>query len=47
MYSEIGNMHIADPVRDCLGFSCSSAKTKSVSAVMWDLRVVLLENLGM
>jgi len=40
-------MHIADPVRDFLAFNCSSAKTKSVSAVVWDLRVVLLENLGM
>ena len=33
MYSEIGKMHITDPVRDVLAFIGSSAETKSVSAV--------------
>lgn len=46
MYTEIGKMHITDPVRDLLAFIGNSAETKSVSAVVWDIRVVLLAKFG-
>jgi hypothetical protein len=46
MYSEIGKMHITDPVMDLLAFIDSSAETKSMSAVVWNLRVVLLAKFG-
>ena len=46
VYSEIGKMHVTDPVRDLLAFIGSSAETKCVSAVVWDVRVVLLAKFG-
>jgi len=45
-YSEIGKMHVTDPIRDLIAFIGSSAETESVSAVVWDQRVVLLAKFG-
>jgi len=39
-------MLITDPIRDLVAFIDSNAETKSVSAVVWDQRVVLLTKFG-